>query len=147
MLYLLIYLVFCTLVALLGRDRNMGFAGYFVFSLLLTPLIGLFMVAASDVRTSVGTIQIGSPGKALSRDVYERIAKTYLVRIEQLVNSRKITQSFATQELIPILVRDAHLLTSTAGQSIFPLETVLRAIEAMPNPPSSVQLPAGARRA
>ena len=35
----LAYVGLCALVGYLGRDRTVGFAGYFVLSLLLTPLV------------------------------------------------------------------------------------------------------------
>jgi uncharacterized membrane protein len=38
------------LVALLGRNRKMGFWGYFFGSILLTPIIGLLLVLASDPK-------------------------------------------------------------------------------------------------
>lgn len=36
------------LVAILGKNRKMGFWGYFFASLLLTPIIGLLLVFASS---------------------------------------------------------------------------------------------------
>jgi hypothetical protein len=35
----LAYVGLCALVGYLGRERTVGFAGYFVLSLLLTPLV------------------------------------------------------------------------------------------------------------
>jgi len=35
----LVYVGFCALVGYLGRDRAPGFSGYFVLSILLTPLV------------------------------------------------------------------------------------------------------------
>ncbi len=46
-----IYVVLAVLVAALGMDRKLGFWGYFFASLLLTPLVGLILVAASDKKT------------------------------------------------------------------------------------------------
>lgn len=40
-----IYLLLCLLVGVLGRERrSMGLWGWFFFSLLLTPLVGAFML-------------------------------------------------------------------------------------------------------
>jgi len=38
----------CCLIAYLGRHRKFGFWGYLIASLLLTPVIGLLLVFASD---------------------------------------------------------------------------------------------------
>ena len=46
----LVYLVICYIVALIGRNRKFGFWGYFFLSILLTPIIGLLTVVASDSR-------------------------------------------------------------------------------------------------
>ncbi len=44
------YLVASLVVAFLGMNRKMGFWGYFFASLLLSPLVGIILVLASDVR-------------------------------------------------------------------------------------------------
>jgi hypothetical protein len=44
------YLLACLVVALLGMNRKLGFWGYFFASLLLSPLVGIILVLASDVR-------------------------------------------------------------------------------------------------
>jgi hypothetical protein len=45
-----LWLLLCTLVGIVGRRRKFGFWGYFFGSILLTPLIGLLLVLASDKR-------------------------------------------------------------------------------------------------
>ncbi len=45
-----IYLALSVAVAYFGKDRKFGFWGYFFASLLLTPLIGVLLVIASDKR-------------------------------------------------------------------------------------------------
>lgn len=45
---LLINLVLCVIVANMGKQRKFGFWGYLFASLLFTPVIGLFLVLASD---------------------------------------------------------------------------------------------------
>ena len=47
MVFLLIYVVFSLLVALLGIHKPLGFFGYLISSLLLTPVIGLLLIAAA----------------------------------------------------------------------------------------------------
>ncbi|MCF7971182.1 MAG: hypothetical protein K9L22_08480 [Methylococcaceae bacterium] len=46
----LIYLSVCFFIALLGINRKFGFWGYFFGSILLTPIIGLILIAASDIK-------------------------------------------------------------------------------------------------
>ena len=38
------YLIFCLLVGLCGTHRRMGFTGTFILSLLMTPLLALFVL-------------------------------------------------------------------------------------------------------
>jgi hypothetical protein len=47
-----IYIGLCFFIALLGMNRKWGFWGYFFGSLLLSPLIGILLVLASDPRPS-----------------------------------------------------------------------------------------------
>jgi len=47
-MYFLLYLAICIFIGLLGKNRKFGFWGYFFGSLLLTPLLGLLLVIASD---------------------------------------------------------------------------------------------------
>ena len=47
-----IYIVAAALVASLGRKYRMGFWGFFVISLILTPIIGLIIIIASDNKES-----------------------------------------------------------------------------------------------
>ena len=47
MVFVLIYVVGSLLVALLGMHKPLGFFGYFISSLLLTPVIGLLLIAAA----------------------------------------------------------------------------------------------------
>lgn len=44
------YIIFSIIIGLLGYNRKFGFWGYFFGSLLLTPLIGIILVLASDNR-------------------------------------------------------------------------------------------------
>lgn len=44
------YLVICIVIGLLGQNRKLGGWGYFFGSLILTPIIGLLLLMASDPR-------------------------------------------------------------------------------------------------
>ncbi|WP_333873005.1 hypothetical protein [Methylobacter sp.] len=44
------YILICVLIACLGIRRKFGFWGYFFASLLLTPLMGIILIAASDTK-------------------------------------------------------------------------------------------------
>lgn len=49
---MLIIFVASFVVAVLGRKRKFGFWGYFFASILLSPIIGLLLVAASSRKPS-----------------------------------------------------------------------------------------------
>lgn len=54
MIYLTIaFYVGCFIVGLLGKNRKFGFWGYFFGSIVLTPIIGLLLVLASDSRKAI----------------------------------------------------------------------------------------------
>lgn len=44
------YIGLCIILGILGRDRKMGAWGYFFGSVVLTPLIGLLLLMASDPK-------------------------------------------------------------------------------------------------
>lgn len=46
------YFACSLLIGILGMHRKFGFWGYFFGSLLLTPLIGVLLIVASDPRKS-----------------------------------------------------------------------------------------------
>lgn len=48
------------IVGLMGRNRKMGFWGYFFGSLLLTPIIGLLLVLASDSKPQASSVTSAS---------------------------------------------------------------------------------------
>jgi hypothetical protein len=50
---MLIIIVLSLLVGFLGMNRKFGFWGYFFGSIVLTPIIGLLLVLASDKRKPV----------------------------------------------------------------------------------------------
>lgn len=45
-----VYLLLCLLMGTLGINKKFGFWGYFFGSIVLTPLMGLLLVLASDPR-------------------------------------------------------------------------------------------------
>jgi len=47
---LVFYIGLCALIGLCGSKLRFGFWGYFFFSLIFTPLLGLFVVVGSDRR-------------------------------------------------------------------------------------------------
>jgi hypothetical protein len=44
----LVNVVVCYFIGVLGRNRKLGFWGHFFASLLLTPVIGMLLVVATD---------------------------------------------------------------------------------------------------
>lgn len=48
--YILYYVLICLIIGLLGMNRKLGFWGYFFTSLLLTPILGILLLFASDKR-------------------------------------------------------------------------------------------------
>lgn len=48
--FLFIDVIICSLVGLVGRNRKIGFVWSFIFSLLLSPFIGIFIVLFSKKR-------------------------------------------------------------------------------------------------
>jgi uncharacterized membrane protein YiaA len=47
-LLILVNFVVCYFIGVLGRNRKLGFWGHFFASLLLTPLIGMLLIVATD---------------------------------------------------------------------------------------------------
>lgn len=47
MIFLVIYILFSLLVAVLGTRKPLGFLGYLISSLILTPVVGLLLIAAA----------------------------------------------------------------------------------------------------
>jgi uncharacterized membrane protein len=45
--FLVVYVLLCLLVAIGGKSRPFGFWGYFFGSLLLTPAVGVILLAAA----------------------------------------------------------------------------------------------------
>lgn len=47
-LLLMIYVPICALVGLLGRNRSVGFAGVFTFSLIVSPIVVALVLLVSS---------------------------------------------------------------------------------------------------
>jgi hypothetical protein len=53
-MFIAFYFIFCLAVAFLGRHRKIGWLGFFIVSLLLTPVITLLiLVLTADKRTEI----------------------------------------------------------------------------------------------
>ena len=50
MFVVLAYVILCTIIGLLGRNKTIGFWGFFFFSAILTPLIGFVVLAIAKDR-------------------------------------------------------------------------------------------------
>lgn len=48
---IIVYITLCLIIGLLGVNRKFGFWGYFFGSIVLTPVIGLLLVLASDSKS------------------------------------------------------------------------------------------------
>jgi hypothetical protein len=48
----LIYILVCAILGFIGRYHKFGFWGYFFGSILLTPVMGLLLLLASDSKKS-----------------------------------------------------------------------------------------------
>ena len=54
-MHLILYLILCAIVGLIGRNRALGAWGFFLLSFLLTPFVGILIIA------------LGSESKRLSQ--------------------------------------------------------------------------------
>ena len=52
MTYLVLYVVFSLVIGFLGTNRKFGFWGYFFYSLLFTPFLGIIILLASSPASS-----------------------------------------------------------------------------------------------
>ena len=50
LLTLVLYVLICLLIGYLGKYRKFGFWGYTIAAFLLTPLMGILLLIASDER-------------------------------------------------------------------------------------------------
>lgn len=50
MTYAIAYIILSLMVGLLGTNRKFGFWGYFFYSLLFTPFLGVIILCASSRR-------------------------------------------------------------------------------------------------
>lgn len=61
LVWIAVFVVLSLLIGAFGRDRKMGFWGYFFASLLLTPAVGLLLVLGSDRRLPANDERPGKP--------------------------------------------------------------------------------------
>ena len=52
---LVVYLLICLVVGFLGRHRSVGFVGFFLISLLLTPIVSIIILLLAVERKPVRT--------------------------------------------------------------------------------------------
>jgi uncharacterized membrane protein YiaA len=69
----LVTVTVCFFIGVLGRNRKLGFWGYFFASLLLTPIIGMLLVVATDPRKEEKPKKIFKPGR--KEDIIEGVKK------------------------------------------------------------------------
>lgn len=50
MIYIISYIFLSLIIGLLGTNRKFGFWGYFFYSLLFTPFLGIIILLASSKR-------------------------------------------------------------------------------------------------
>jgi hypothetical protein len=53
----ILYVALCALVAYLGRERKFGFWLYLLASFLLSPLVGMIIVLASEKKKSAPSME------------------------------------------------------------------------------------------
>ena len=132
--FFLVYLAFCLFIGHLGKHRVLGFWGYFFFLSILTPVVGLVLVFASD------PIPAHSREPALNMQQqgaidygYDQLVRSYENRIAQLIATGRITQEHADRELAP-LVRDLRRTAQfgPSGTVHSPLDVVLKVLEQLP---------------
>jgi uncharacterized membrane protein YiaA len=68
---LLVMIVFSYFIGILGRNRKLGFWGYFFASMVLTPLIGLLLVVATD-PVKEGDDEKPVKGKKVFKSAHEK---------------------------------------------------------------------------
>ncbi|MFC2106870.1 tetratricopeptide repeat protein [Bacteroidota bacterium] len=87
MVYVIFWIVLSLIIGFLGSKKNIGFAGAFILSLLLSPLIGLIIVLASGDKESArnqaisGMVHYGD--KYFEKGKYEEAINKYL-RVTEL---------------------------------------------------------------
>jgi hypothetical protein len=65
-LLVLVNFVVCYFIGVLGRNRKLGFWGHFFASLLLTPVIGLLLVVATDPVRNRDEAKMAKPKTAFN---------------------------------------------------------------------------------
>ena len=50
MIYILSYIILSIMIGLLGTNKKFGFWGYFFYSLLFTPFLGIIILFASSKK-------------------------------------------------------------------------------------------------
>jgi uncharacterized membrane protein len=50
MTHSILYIILCLVIGMIGINRKFGFWGYFFGSVILTPVVGIILIFASDAR-------------------------------------------------------------------------------------------------
>lgn len=61
------YFVLCLLAGYIGRKRSIGFIGFFISALLLTPIVILLVLAVSGTKESANNPKKPKKTKALNK--------------------------------------------------------------------------------
>jgi len=88
------WILFSVLIGLLGQNRKIGFLGAFLFSLLLSPIIGLIITLFSDSVQGESEIHvfkkyIEKAAKAKNKEDYKSAYDNYLDAIYHLEHDYK----------------------------------------------------------
>ncbi len=132
--YIIAYLLFCAYIGHLGSDRRLGFWGYFFFSIIITPVIGLVLVFASDPIHPPGKLhELTAEERAAIEYAREQLVRGFRERIDRLIQTGRITRDYAERELAPLL-KDLRRTAQFGPRGPIPgtLDAVLRALEPLP---------------
>lgn len=107
MALLFIWIIFCLVIGVMGENRTVGFWGAFLWSLLLSPLIGLIITLCSKSKTQAaietGLLnQLSSQHKSAVDDIETRLQKLQKMKDNKLITDAEYTtmrtQILGTQE-------------------------------------------------
>lgn len=92
-LYFIGWITLALIVALIGKDKKIGFAGALLWSVLLSPLIGLLIVMASNSASSSQPDQylryVDAAKRAQFKGKYEKAIDHYQDALYHLKNDYK----------------------------------------------------------
>jgi hypothetical protein len=95
MVLLFVWIIFCLIVGAIGDSRTVGFWGAFLWSFLLSPLIGLIITLSSKSKTQaaieVGLLnQLSAPKKqSLEDELTIRLQKIQDMKDKKLITEEE----------------------------------------------------------